>query len=149
MRRNRKIPKRMSVVATTTMRFGAILVFFFVMVLFNLLSSTSCSQLMKTKGELERELARLEDARMREATRWEEMKTPERIEAALLRHGLSMKIPRADQNVQMKADGTPYPGQLSLARARQRLGVERTASVAPVSVRTPTVKSRYRRKGRR
>ena len=69
MRRNRKIPKKMSVVATATMRFGAILVFFFVMVLFNLLSSTSCSQLMKTKGELERELARLEDARMREATR--------------------------------------------------------------------------------
>ena len=77
------------------------------------------------------------------------MKTPERIEAALLRHGLSMKIPRADQNVQMKADGTPYPGQLSLARARQRLGVERTASVAPASERTPTAKSRYRRQGRR
>ena len=145
MRKNRKIPKKMSVVATTTMRFGAILVFFFVMVLFNLLSSTSCSQLMKTKGELERELARLEDARMREATRWEEMKTPERVEAALLRHGLSMKIPRADQNVQMRADGTPYPGQLSLARARQRLGFEKTASVSSADVRPPAVKSRYRR----
>ena len=145
MRRNRKIPKKMSIVATTTMRFGAVLVFFFVMVLFNLLSSTSCTQLMKTKGELERELARLEDSRMREATRWEEMKTPERVEAALLRHGLAMKIPRPDQNVQMKSDGTPYPGQLSLARARQRLGLERTASVAPTKVQAAVPSSRYRR----
>ena len=98
---------------------------------------------------MERELARLEDAHMRESTRWEEMKTPDRIERALLQHGLSMRPPRPEQTVRMTANGTPYPGQLSLARARQRLGAERTASVAPASVRTPTVKSRYRRQGRR
>ena len=33
MRKNRKIPKKMSVVATNTMRFGAIIVFFFIMVI--------------------------------------------------------------------------------------------------------------------
>ena len=111
------------VVATTTMRFGAVLVFFFVMVLFNLLSSTSCTQLMKTKGELERELARLEDSRMREATRWEEMKTTESIESALLRHGLSMRTPSPAQTVRLMANGVPRPGQLSLTRSKMRTGV--------------------------
>ena len=120
MRKNRKIPKRMPVVATNTMRFGAIIVFFFLMVILNLLSASSCTQLLKTQGELERELAKLEDSCMRESTRWEEMKTPERVEVALLRHGLLMRPPRPEQTVQMRANGTPYPGQLSLARARQR-----------------------------
>ena len=113
----------MSVVATNTMRFGAIIVFFFVMVILNLLSSSSCTQLLKTKGELEREIAKLEDARMREATRWEEMKTPEKVEVALLRHGLAMKLPRAEQTVRLMPDGTPRPGQLSLAKAKMRGGM--------------------------
>ena len=120
MRRNRKIPKKMSVVATNTMRFGAIIVFFFVMVILNLLSSSSCTQLLKAKGELEREIVRLDDARMRESTRWEEMKTPEKVEEALLRHGLAMKLPRADQTVRLMANGSPRPGQLSLAKAKMR-----------------------------
>ncbi len=148
MRRNRKISKRMSVVATNTMRFGAILVFLFLMVILNLLSSSSCTQLMKTKGDLERELVRLEDARMRESTRWEEMKTPERVELALVRHGLSMRVPRPEQSVQMKADGRPYPGQLSLVRARQRNGLE-AAKVMPQERRPPTVQTRFRRRGSR
>jgi len=110
----------MSVVATNTMRFGAIIIFFFVMVILNLLSSSSCTQLLKTKGGLERELVKLEDAWMRESTRWEEMKTPERVEAALVRHGLLMHHPKPEQTVQMRANGTPYPVQLSVKRARQR-----------------------------
>jgi len=110
----------MSVVATNSMRFGAIIVFFFVMVILNLLSSSSCTQLLKTKGELERTLVKLEDSRMRESTRWEEMKTHERIEKALVGHGLLMRPPRPEQTVRMRPDGTPFPGQLSLARARQR-----------------------------
>ena len=120
MRKNRKIPKKMSVVATNTMRFGAIIVFFFVMVILNLLSSSSCTQLLKVKGELEREIAKLDDARMRESTRWEEMKTSEKVEEALLRHGLAMKFPGADQTVRLMADGRPRPGQLSVAKARMR-----------------------------
>ena len=135
MRRNRKIPKKMSVVATNTMRFGVIIVFSFVMVILNMLSSSSCTQLLKNKGELERELAKLEDARTREATRWEAMTTPERVEEALFRHGLAMKMPQAIQNVQMRADGTPYPGQPSLARATQRNGVASTARAIPVTAR--------------
>jgi len=141
MRKNRKIPKKMSVVATNTMRFAAIILFFFIMVILNRLSSSSCTQLLKTKGEMEREIARLEDARMRESTRWEEMKTPEKVEAALLRHGLAMRLPRPDQTVKMRPDGTPRVGQLSV-RNRERNGA-RTANVVP------TTQSRYRRAGGR
>ena len=132
MRRNRKIPKKMSVVATNTMRFGAIIVFFVVMVILNLLSSSSCTQLLKVKGELEREIVKLDDARMRESTRWEQMKTPERVEEALLRHGLAMKLPRADQTVRLRPDGQPLAGQLSVSKAKMR-GV--TATVAKVPYR--------------
>ena len=129
MRKNRRVTKKMSVVATNSMRFGAIIVFFFVMVILNLLSSQSCSQLLKQKGEMEREIAKLEDAHMRESTRWEEMKTSENIEAALLRHGLSMHTPRPDQTVRLLPDGTPRPGQLSLAKSKARLNVRTVATV--------------------
>lgn len=143
----------MSVVATNTMRFGAIIVFFFVMVILNLLSSSSCTQLQNAKGALEREIAKLDDARDRESTRWEEMKTTENIEAALLRHGLSMHTPRPDQTVSLRADGTPHPGQLSLTMAKMRVGVGAVASadatVASRGIRSPRAsggKVPYRRK---
>ena len=119
----------MSVVATNSMRFGAIIVFFVVMVILNLLSSQSCTQLLKQKGEMEREIAKLDDAHMRESTRWEEMKTSENIEAALLRHGLSMHTPRPDQTVRLLPDGTPRPGQLSLAKSKARLNMRTVATV--------------------
>ena len=90
MRKNRKIPKKMSVVASNTMHFGAVIVILSVMVILNLLASSSCTQLMKTIGEKERELVKLEDSKMRESTRWEEMKTPERVEESLRAHGLAM-----------------------------------------------------------
>ena len=138
MRRNRRVTKKMSVVATNTMRFGAIIVFFVMMVILNLLSSSSCTQLLKQKGEMEREIAKLDDARMRESTRWEEMKTTDNIEAALLRHGLSMHMPRPDQTVRLLPDGTPRPGQLSLAKAKMRTGV------AAAAVKRPATSS-YRR----
>jgi hypothetical protein len=126
MRKNRKIPKKMSVVASNTMHFGAVIVILSVMVILNLLAGSSCTQLMKTIGEKERELVKLEDSKMRESTRWEEMKTPERVEEALRAHGLAMATPRAYQVVRMRADGTPFPGQLSVLRSRQRT-VDQTA----------------------
>lgn len=120
MRKNRRVTRKMSAAAKTSAHFGAIILVLFVMVILNLLAKSSCQQIMKTIGEDERELAKLEDERMRAATRWDEMKTPEKIEMALLRHGLVMKPPHPDQNVNMKSDGTPYPGQLSVAKSRQR-----------------------------
>lgn len=141
MRRNRRVPKKMSVVATNSMRFAAIIVVFVVMVILNLLSSQGCKQLENVKGTLEREIAKLDDARERESSRWDEMKTAENIERALLRHGLSMKVPRGDQTVCLMADGRPRPGQLSLARAKARGGLATAVAVQKQTSRTP-----YRRK---
>ena len=135
MRKNRKVSKRMSVIAANTMRFGAIIVFFFVMVILNLLSSSSCTQLLNEKGEKERELAKLEESHRRESTRWEEMKTPEKVEAALFRHGLRMSTPRADQCIRLNARGVPYPNQLALTRLRQRAGTAATVRYVAPSAR--------------
>ena len=123
MRRNRKRSKKMSVMAANTMHFGAVIVMLFVMVIINYLASSSCQKLMKSIGEKERALNRLEEERVRESARWEEMKTPEKLESALLQHGLAMRYPKADQVVRLKANGRPYPGQLSVAKARQRNGL--------------------------
>ena len=145
MRKNRRVTKKMSVVATNSMRFGAIIVFFVIMVILNILSSNSCTQLLKQKGEMEREIAKLDDTHTRESTRWEEMKTTDNIEAALLRHGLSMHMPRPDQTVRLLPDGTPRPGQLSLAKAKMRTGVTAAAVKRPAtsSYRRPrTAKTR-------
>lgn len=131
MGKNRKITKKMSVVARATSHIGAIIAVSFIMVILNMLASSSCHQLMKSIGEGRRTLAKLEEERQRQSTMWDRMKIPERIERALLQHGLEMKPARPDQNVQMKSDGTPYPGQLSVARAQRR--------------RAPTAKYRYSR----
>lgn len=120
MRKNRKVSKRRSVVVGNSMRLGGIMLVLFTMVILNLLAQSSCDQLMKSIGDREKELARLNEDYDREMARWEEMKSPDRLEAALLRHGLSMRSPGPDQVVRMRSDGTPYPGQLSMVRAEQR-----------------------------
>ena len=121
MRKNRRISKRMSVMATNSMRFGSIIVVFVVMAILYALSGSSCTQLANAKGEKERLLAKLEESRTRESSRWERMLTPEGIERALRANALSMKPPKAGQIVRMRADGLPRPGQLSVAMARRRL----------------------------
>ena len=122
MRKNRRIPKRMNVLTRTTARFGAVLVVLFAMVIMNILATSSCQQISMSIGRGERELASLEDACNREATRWQQMTAPEKIDSALLRHGLAMKPPRPDQNVYMKSDGKPYRGQPSVAAVGRRNG---------------------------
>lgn len=146
MRRNRKIPKKMSVVAVNTLRFGAIIVFFFVMVILNLLSSSSCTQLHNAKGELEREIARLDDAKMRESTRWEEMTTPEKVEESLVRFGIAMRPPRPEQMVRMTRDGRPHAGQLSLARLKSRTGVKAASVTSSAKDVQSAVRVPYRRR---
>ena len=145
MAKNRRIPKRKSVVVTNTMHVGAVLGMLFVMVIINLLASSSCQQLMKAIGEDERELARLEDARMREASRWEEMKTPEKLDKARVCNGMTMCPPRPEQTVHMKADGEPYPGQVSVAKAGQRRLNVASVSAAAGGVRAVSSRATVRR----
>jgi len=138
MKKNRKRSKKMSVMASRSMHVGGVLMMFFVMVIVNLLASSSCNQLMKSIGEKERQLAKLENDRARESARWDAMKTSENLDRALLKFGLSMKYPRADQIVRMDAKGQPKPGQLSVARASAR----RSSSASKTAQVTSTRKAR-------
>ena len=108
MRRNSKMTKRMSRVASLSCHCGAVLVVLFVMVILNLLASSSCQRHAKVIGEQERQICRLDDSIRQESTRWEQMKTPEKLEMALIHHGLKMAPARPSQNIHMKTDGTPY-----------------------------------------
>ncbi len=128
MRKNRKMSKKMSVMAGRTVQIGAVMVMVFVVVIVNMLASSSCKHLTKTIREKERQLSKLEDERVREEARWDQMKRPEHLEAALLRHGLAMRVPRAEQVVRIKSDGRPYPGQISVAKAAQRNRASQTAN---------------------
>lgn len=128
MRKNRKRSKKMSVVVSNTMRVGLIVIFGFVMTILYLLSDSGCSQLSKAQGELVRELAKQEEALQRESTRWEEMRTPEKVEVALLQHGMAMRLPRPSQTIRMRKNGVPYPNQLSVRLAKQQ------GSAAPKAV---------------
>lgn len=144
MGRNSRRPKRMSVITSRAMHFGAVIVAFFVMVIVNMLASSSGRQLMKSIGEKERQLVKLEDDKTRASARWEEMKTPERLEKALRDHGLSMGYPKASQIVRMTRDGRPRPGQPALARAGQGPGVV-VAAAAGRRQGGAVASSRYRK----
>ena len=138
MRKNRKVSKKMSVIAVQSMHIGAVMFSLFIMVILNLLAASNCSHLMKSIGEKEKELNKLEDARLREVSRWEEMKTPRRLEAALRDNGMSMHSHKSSQGVRMTSAGEPVPGQISVARAAMRSRTGATASVTrnrPRSVR--------------
>lgn len=108
----------MSVIAGRSFQVGGIIFALFIMVVLGCLSMSRSKQLERRKGDLVRKLERLEAQRARESARWEEMKSPEKLETVLLKHGLSMHYPRAEQVVRMDKNGNPYSGQLSLAKAR-------------------------------
>ncbi len=127
MRKNRKRSKKMSVLTSHSMYVGAVIMMLFVMVIVNLLASSSCDQLMKAIGEKERQILKLEDEYIRESARWEGMLTAKNIEQALASRGMAMHMPRAAQIIRMGADGRPTPGQFSVARAEQRAKTRLTA----------------------
>ena len=67
--------------------------------------------------------ARLERDCQREVGSWEELKTPESLNRALIRHGLDMGAANpGEQVVNMTTAGLPAPGQTSVARLRARRG---------------------------
>ena len=133
MRKNRKMPKKMSVMAGRSVQIGALIITCFAMVILNMLASSSCKQLENTIGEKKRQIDSLEDSYKREKANWEKMLTPANLERALLKHGLAMRFPKTEQVVRMDAAGRPYPGQRSVARATQRNKAAQSAKYTPVA----------------
>lgn len=77
------------------------------------------------------------------AARWNELMAVDRLQEKLVRFGLEMNIPRADQMIRMGASGRPLPGQIAVARARERMA---TANMAQNSSETPARKRTARTK---
>ncbi len=120
----------MSVVTVHFMHMGAVLLMLFVMVIVNLLASSRCKQLDNACCAKEAELKKLQDEFDRESAKWAEMTTNEKLEEALLKHGLAMHARKPSQVVWMRKDGTPRPAQLSLAKAGQRARAAATAAAS-------------------
>lgn len=130
MKKNRKRPKRLSVVAEHTMHVGVVMLMLFVMVIVNLMAKSNCKQLNDAIHKKSIQLEKLENERQREVARWEEMKTPERLEMALKRMGLAMHLPHPDQVIYMTSDGRPKPAQIAIAKAQRRLQEKATATAS-------------------
>jgi len=74
------------------------------------------AQLGQEIRKYEQKYAALENERVREEARWNEKKTPEKLDRAMLQHGILMKYPKPEQIVRMDEKGRPVPGQLSLVK---------------------------------
>lgn len=81
---------------------------------------SKCAELGQEIRQYEQKITALEDERIREETRWNEKNTPEKLEQAMLQHGLDMAYPSSEQIVRMNVMGQPIVGQLSLARLKQK-----------------------------
>ena len=132
MKRNRRI-KRQSHFALNTMHLAALVVSAFIMLMAYWWLDTHCSAIAQEIGAAEKGLARLDAELERETMKWNEMKTPERLEMALAQHGLDMHNPAPEQVIKMRPDGRVAPRQMSVVRAQRRNGTEisRTAQNAP------------------
>jgi hypothetical protein len=86
------------------------------------------AQLGQEIRKYEQTYAGLENERMREEARWNEKKTPEKLDQAMLQHGILMTYPTAEQIVRMDGKGRPVSGQLALVKfQRSRNAGERVA----------------------
>ncbi len=126
MRRNRK-RQQMRVKFLPVPAAGVIVLAVSVALSYWFMDSKS-AQLGQEIRKCEQKYTALENERVREEARWNEKKTPEKLERAMLQHGLLMTYPTADQVVRMDMNGRPIPGQLSLVRfQRMRNAGERVA----------------------
>ena len=127
MKRNKRVKKN-SRFATSSMGVASLIVTAFIMLMIFFAMNSRCSTITREIG-------------LREKTRWDEMKVPERLKIALTRFGLEMDIPREDQIVRMGRTGVPVPGQLALARLRGASEASQRTAVARANVRTYRVSS--------
>lgn len=98
---------------------GLIILLGFIVIV-NATVKTKVSTLQSTIAERQRVLARCEDELVRQSALWAKKTTPEGLERQLRRHSLAMRSRKPLQIVRMRANGQPVPGQLSVAKARQR-----------------------------
>ena len=140
MGRNKKVSKRSSRIAMHVCNFGMVLLASFAMLALNLAASAKCNQLVKQIDDKSKKLKRLEAELDRSTARWDAMRSSDNLDRALVKWGISMRPPSANQIVRMNSDGFPHPGQTSVALVRQR-----TQSAMSASVQRPSSRRSSRR----
>lgn len=136
MRKNKKISKRMSRLTVNMMHLGAIMLTFFVMVVLNLMASSSCSQLTKIIADKDRQLADSKVELSKNIVRWDSVKSSVNLERALVVRGMSMNYPKSNQIVRMDERGRVIPSQNSVAILRRKKQ-EQERSTASFETRRP------------
>lgn len=129
-RRNRKVNKHARFTVNTA-GVVALIVTGFAMLMCYWMLGMRCTSIAQELAKAEVEYKQLSKEGERVAARWTELMAVDRLEENLVRFGLEMNIPRADQVVRMNASGRPIPGQIAVARARERLATANMAQIAP------------------
>ena len=119
MRRNKRT-KRCSEFTLNTMHIAAIVLSLFIMLMAYWVLDSRCGAIGQEIGAAEKALAKLDGELERETMKWNELKTPERLELALKKHGLNMNNPAPDQVIKMMPNGRVAPRQMSVVRAQRR-----------------------------
>ena len=128
MRRNRKRQAHARVLPRSA---AGIIVLFVSVILSYWFMDSKCAQLGQEIRKHEHKYAQLDDERVREEARWNEKKTPEKLEQAMLQHGIAMSYPTPEQVVRVDGAGVPLAGQLSVVRfQRNRNASERVAKAS-------------------
>ncbi|MEI7901061.1 MAG: hypothetical protein WCK89_12485 [bacterium] len=129
MRRNRKRQLQVRVLPRWV---AGIIVLLVTLVLGYWFMDSKSAMLGQEIRKYEQKYAALENERVREEARWNEKKTPEKLEQAMLQHGIAMSYPTPEQVVRMDGVGVPLAGQLSVMRfQRNRNASERVAKANP------------------
>ena len=129
MRRNRKRQVYTKVLPRSV---AGLIVLMVTLVLVYWVMDSECAQLGQEIRKCEQKIQMLDAEYAREESRWSEKNTPEKLEEAMLQHGIAMSYPVADQVVRMDASGLPIEGQLSLARfKRSQSATERVVKTLP------------------
>ena len=118
MRRNRKRQVRIKFLPVPA---ASVIVLVVSVALSYWFMDSKSAQLGQEIRKYEQNYAALENERVREEARWNENKTPEKLDAAMLQHGIQMTYPTPDQVVRMDGSGRPLPGQVSLGGRSQRI----------------------------
>ena len=148
MKRNKKV-KKCSRYTVNSINIVALIVLVFIALMVYWSQDAHCSALSQEIGKAKREYKKLESDCQREASSWDELKTPDNLSRALVRHGIDMGPANQEQIIHMGTGGQPKPGQISVARIRTRRArttelakVQPATTMRAVSGRTRTVAPR-------
>jgi hypothetical protein len=129
MRRNRKKQVHAKVVPSSV---AGIFMLMIGLALLYWVMDSKCDVDGQEIRKYEQKLQSIEAEYAREEARWNEKNTPEKLEEAMLQHGIAMSYPSADQVVRMDTSGRPVAGQLSIARfKRSQSATERVVKTLP------------------